>query len=318
MREGSNANFPGPIYLLFLPLILFFRKIDRNQKYLLIYFGLSYFFWILITWALRYFTPGLAVLAIIITYSLFQDKLLKKFFFPLAIVLTLYNTYWSTVMVLHPMNNDPLGVVFGLESKKDYLSRIHPGYYPPPYYSVIDYANQTLPKEARILFLGEARGYYSERPFITSLVDNFTPIIVWAGASSNAEELYQKVRKEKITHILFNLPEARRLAGYDVLHWEGKDLKVFLEFWNKYVKEIYKNIADISIPHQGIYSMKKQVPNWWQNYALDPRNYVYLYEILSPEETEKPHPVPLNFFFIPELYTKERWEKIKNYFHLDG
>ncbi len=216
---------------------------------------------------------------------------------------------------MQKLNQNSLPIVLGSESRKDYLSTQRGGY-PNPYYGVIDWANHNLPETAKILFIGEARELYAERKTIAGWADDYHPVVMFSRSTKNGKELWKKLKEERVTHILFNVPEARRLAGYDMLHWEGEDLKVFLEFWNKYVKETYKDIADISVPHQGIYSMKKQVPNWWQHYQIDPKNYVYLYEILSPEEAEKPHPAPLNFFFTPELYQKERWGKIKKYFNL--
>ncbi len=126
MKSGGNANFPGPILLVFLPLILFFRKLKREDKYLLIYFGLSLLCWLPVTRVTRYFTPGLAVIAIIIAADIGKNKLLSRIVLPLAVILVLYNTYWSVVMVLHPMNNDPLGVVFGAENKKVIISGTSP------------------------------------------------------------------------------------------------------------------------------------------------------------------------------------------------
>jgi len=314
MGIETQEPFPGPVFLLVLPFLFLFGKLDKLTKYLLFYFSILYLIWALIACYVRYFLPSLPVISVILAVYILKANLPQIFKKVILLVISLAflgNIYF--ILLMQKINQNPLPVVLGLESRKEYLSTQRPTY-PNPYYGVIDWANQNLPETAKILFMGEARELYAEKRTITGWIDTYTPAVVFSRSAKNGDELWGKLKKEGITHILLNVPEVRRLT--DILHWEGEDLKVFLEFWNKYVKEIYKDVADISIPHQGIYSMKKQVPHWWKQYHMDPRNYVYLYEILLPEEAEKPHPVPLNFFLMPELYSPQKWEKIKKYFNL--
>lgn|GEM_PF-6023916 len=91
----------------------------------------------------------------------------------------------------------------------------------------------------------------------TQTVGNLNPLILMIRQSKNEDELYEIIKKNGITHMLLNVPEARRLAPYDIFHFEGKDLEIFIKFWNKYVKEI--DIADSSLPEREIYSIKKQL-----------------------------------------------------------
>jgi len=318
MGQDTKEPIPGPIFLLTLPFLFLFGKPDKITKLLLFYSSILYIFWAFWICYLRYFIPSLPIISVILAIYISKvtvPQIFKKVILSVTSLVFLGNIYF--ILLMQKLNQNPLPFVLGLESKEEFLFTQRGGY-PNPYYGVINWANQNLPETVRILFLGEARGLYTERQIVFSFVSDWTHIVEYSRLSKNGDELAEKLRREKITHILLNVPEAKRLACYDMLYWEGEDLRVFLEFWNKYVKEIYKDIADISIPHQGIYSMKKQVPNWWYHYALDPRNYVYLYEILSPKEAEKSHPNPPNFFFMPEIYPQYRWEKIKNYFHLSG
>jgi len=318
MGQDTKEPIPGPIFLLTLPFLFLFGKPDKITKLLLFYSSILYIFWAFWICYLRYFIPSLPIISVILAIYISKVTVLqifKKVILSVTSLVFLGNIYF--ILLMQKLNQNPLPFVLGLESKEEFLFTQRGGY-PNPYYGVINWANQNLPETVRILFLGETRGLYTERQIVFSFVNDWTHIVEYSRLSKNGDELAEKLRREKITHILLNVPEAKRLACYDMLYWEGEDLRVFLEFWNKYVKEIYKDIADISIPHQGIYSMKKQVPNWWYHYALDPRNYVYLYEILSPKEAEKSHPNPPNFFFMPEIYPQYRWEKIKNYFHLSG
>ncbi|MEW6040006.1 MAG: hypothetical protein AB1633_00605 [Elusimicrobiota bacterium] len=52
------------------------------------------------------------------------------------------------------------------------------------------------------------------------------------------------------------------------------------------------------------------MPEFWDGYSRDAKNYVYLYEIMSEPEASKPHKAPENFFLLKELHTGERFEKL--------
>jgi len=170
----------------------------------------------------------------------------------------------------------------------------------------------------KILFLGETRGLFCEIPYLTHGVLEYSPLIKMLEKVENEDELYEEFKKQGITHILLNLPEAKRLAGYDNFYFEPQQFEIWLKFWDKYVEEVYKDIADISLPDRGIVSMKNQNPQWWQGYSSDPKNYVYLYKILSEDEIKLikegklEHRKPMNFFLLRELYPSSRWEILKD------
>jgi len=94
-----------------------------------------------------------------------------------------------------------------------------------------------------------------------------------------------------------------------MFYWDYRGLKVFKEFWEKYVKEIYKDVGDFAVPQQGIFSIKLQQPQYWRQYMADGHNYVYLYEILSPEQAEMPHAAPYNFLLEESMYSGDYWKK---------
>jgi hypothetical protein len=96
-------------------------------------------------------------------------------------------------------------------------------------------------------------------------VYNKTPLIEWIKQAKSADGLYAKLREEKITHILFNLPEAVRLSGFNIFYWNAEKQGIFSQFWQKYVREIHRH------------------------------EWIFLYEIMSPEEASKPHVAPQNF-----------------------
>jgi len=59
-----------------------------------------------------------------------------------------------------------------------------------------------------------------------------------------------------------------------------------------------------------VVSIKDEVPQYWAQYSANPFSYVYVYEIMSPEEAIKPHQAPPNFFLAKNFYKQDRWEKL--------
>jgi len=78
---------------------------------------------------------------------------------------------------------------------KAYLSTQRPSF-PCAYYQTLEYANTKLEKNARILFLGETRGLYSERRFLAQGCGDFSPVVEWTKKSNSASELYSRFKEE--------------------------------------------------------------------------------------------------------------------------
>ena len=312
MGKIGQEGFSGPVLLYLLPLTFMVIRTKRITKFLIVYSILNYALWIIVARVyLRHFLPVLSVVSIVLAiylYEIQKNELFKKIVSLLIVFMALGNIYFALTIL--KSSHDPFGVVFGFQTKKEYLSTQRPSY-PCPYYQTVSWANENLLKTAKILFLGETRGYYSQRKFVTATGAVFNPVVLWSTESKNAEELHRKLtEEEKITHILVNPPEGQRLAGYDNFCWEdGTGLKTFNEFWNKYVREIYRGIGDVTLRdgRQG-----SKVPEFWNQYVRNPWSYVYLYEILPIGKENKPGQAHYNFLMNKAWYNQERWEKIKN------
>ena len=312
MGKIGQEGFSGPLLLYLLPLTFIAIRTKKITKFLVVYAILNYILWILVARIyLRHFIPVLSIISIILAISLYEtqkNELFKKIVILPIVFISLGNIYFALTIL--KSSHDPFGVVFGFQTKKEYLSTQRPSY-PCPYYQTVSWANENLLKTAKILFLGETRGYYSQRKFVTATGAVFNPVILWSTESKNAEELHKKLtEEEKITHILVNPAEGQRLFGYDIFCWEdGKGLKIFDEFWKKYVREIYQGIGDVTLRdgRQG-----SKVPEFWNQYVRNPWSYVYLYEILPIGKENKPGQAPYNFLMNKAWYNQERWEKIKN------
>jgi hypothetical protein len=243
-KEGNDSNsFVGPIFLYLFPLLFFLRK-ESLIKFL-IFLGAAWFLaWSLIAMRnLRFFIAGLTLFGIIISYLLLKVEKENRYFTKIVIFLvflmSINNIGWSLIILT--TNNDPWGVVLGRESREEYLYRDSIGFNLMPYYfPVVKYINENLPLDAKVLFIGEARGYYCEREFVTSLAeDPYSIVIRLVRSCKDTDELLEKLKNLGITHVLYNRREGYRLKGYNIFDWQGDDFPIFHKFWRNNLKLIY-------------------------------------------------------------------------------
>jgi hypothetical protein len=314
MTNEFQESHSGAAFLYLVPLLFLFKNNSKYAKLFIIYAIPYYLIWVIMGRVyFRFLIPFLPVIAVLFGYYIAESCIPKWLrggvLFVCAVFLS-SNLYFT--LTVQGICQDPVGVLTGRQDKKTYLSIQRPTY-PCPYYQVIDWANKNLPPSVKILSIGETRGYYSKRKIITSSAADTNPVIEWCRQSRNADELYGKIKEKGVTHILINVPEAKRLAGYDMFSFESNELKIFIEFWNKYVKEIYRDIADVTFTNQsrlGYGRFGSTVPEFWNGYIKDPGNYVYLYEILPDNEKPVRHIAPLNFLLLKDLYVAERYNKL--------
>lgn len=259
---------------------------------------------------MRYIIPNLALVSIVYAYFIEKQKVSRSIKNVILIII-LFTAYSNMLFAnrIIKFSNNPLLYVLGIQSESEYLSTSKPSY-PNPYYHVVDYANKNLPSTSRILFIGEARGLYCKRQYLVNGAGEYSYFIEPLKKSNNEDEYYRLLKDKGVTHLLLNVPELKRLYVYGNLYWNKEEFKIFDKFWKKYVVEIYRDIADLSVPQRGIISMKKQNPVWWENYAKNPFNYVFLYEILDEESALKPHEVPYNILADKRIYPEKDWQKL--------
>jgi tetratricopeptide (TPR) repeat protein len=282
MKGQDSMTFIGPMFLLFIPLLFFVKK-KSLINYLILFFIFAYIPWGMVTFKSRYLLPALPALSIVIAWSLVNFvRWIPKYFgrlVPVIFAIFMGTNLYSVLMIMHFCYN-PFNVLTGLETRDHYLSLTRPGY-PYPSYEAFKYINENLPQDVKIMIIGEAKVHYLKRDFIYNDVHNFTPVVEWTKVSKNGDELYVKIKEEKITHILINTFEAGRNLAYGFLNWNEEEIKIFDQFWQKYIQEIYS--ADYG---------------------------VHLLKILSPEESHNSHPIPRNYLY--DLFYKQKMDEMEN------
>lgn len=272
MGKVPNSENFTLLFLFLLPVVFLFGRPNEIIKCIIVYFVVVWLTWSVSSTMVRFLMPGYPAAALVISYFLFSDfyKSLKTLLLLVVIFTCTVSVYWSGWIYYI---QGGWKVVVGKQSKEDFLSFTHSSY-PYGYYAAIDFINKNLPKDSKVLFIGDGRSFYIERVPVVSSAQDMTPVVEFAKSSKDGYDLYLKIKKEGITHIFFNLGEAIRLGkSYRMFQWDEKSLGVYNDFWKKYVKEVFN---------------KDEVING--NFA----NRVAVYEILSEKAALIPHNPPFN------------------------
>lgn len=125
--------------------------------------------------------------------------------------------------------------LFGLPDEKERKL------YPLGYYDAFQWVNSNLPPESLLLFIGETKSHRFQRKVIAPSVHNEHLLSELLQECNSSSELYEKLVKLGITHILINRKELSRLTGYKMFYWEEFQIYILRNFWETHLKEEYGN-----------------------------------------------------------------------------
>ena len=80
------------------------------------------------------------------------------------------------------------------------------------YWSAAQFINATLPADAKVMLVGEARCMYIDRDVVIEDPYQVPLLSTLAGEESSASSLADRLRHSGVTHLLFNRSEAARIA----------------------------------------------------------------------------------------------------------
>ncbi|MFH1562585.1 MAG: hypothetical protein ABIF11_04090 [Nitrospirota bacterium] len=210
--QGSLGSLPfgatiSPIYLMLLPLLIFTSRLAWVKTkivgiYLTFYIVLKFILWSLGLHSSRYLLPLFPLLAIVLTgifYTIFDiPKLHSIKRVIIFIIIGIWGAIlsWDGFQIIHYRN--PINFILGFESRDDFIRRnAEKGYY-----NAMKAINAHLPKESRIFFIGERKGYYCQRNYIP----DFSPLH-WTWKYLNYKDMAgirEYFKQNQITHILVN------------------------------------------------------------------------------------------------------------------
>ncbi|MGQ0644700.1 MAG: glycosyltransferase family 39 protein [Elusimicrobiota bacterium] len=282
MGTLAQEGFSGPLWLILLPLLFVRSPAGPHLRFAGVYLAGAAAFWHGFSHLyLRYFLHVLPVLAAALALRAEARPAWFRSLFIWILLPGLASNIAFSMLILKT-NKDPLPVLAGQRTEDAYLSTLRLSY-PFPYHPAAAWANENLPPEAKVLFVGETRSLYLERDAVWNDVSDHNTLVALCRQARDAEDLRRLFRQRGVTHILINYPELARVKGYDVLNWEGPDLAVFLKFWRSYIREAYAGAA--AVP--GLSADRRRA------YEESPFNAVFLYEILDAPQGPDRAPPPL-------------------------
>ncbi len=195
--EGA-LYYPSPIFLL-LPLWVLLIRRNRILNWLVLP-AISYLVMLTLVWpysVVRYLVPALAPFTIVsvdIAVRVWQRLV------PARLVVGLSGLIFGITLLpvgiiakAYLVKTNVLAHVIGRSSVESYLTRRGRGYA-----HMVSYVNRNLPKEARVLLIFEARGYYFNIPVIQDNVLTNWPLLARSKAAGNC------LRGTGISHLLVN------------------------------------------------------------------------------------------------------------------
>ena len=157
----------SPLYLIFIPLILYFyKKMDVKVKYLLIYSLMSFFLWYLTQYfrGTRFLLPYIPVFSILSAYAIFKTKELKfkNYLIVLVIFVSLISIGYRGVA-----NVKYIPVLLGVKSQTDFLKE-NLNFSYGDFYDIDNYFKNNIKNGDRVLLYGFHNLYYVNFPYIDS------------------------------------------------------------------------------------------------------------------------------------------------------
>ena len=172
--------------------------------------------WVMTTPTARFFAPafllGLAVLAgLCVQFRKTAQRLML-----LLLLAAGVGGAWQFINQ-HTAVFSSVNVALGREKGDAYLARVL-DHWPAAWF-----VRETLPPDARLLFIGETRPYYFSRNAVAPYPIDAHPLSRWIREETSVESLIRRLTVEGITHAVLNVHEFRRVREkYGVLAFSGE------------------------------------------------------------------------------------------------
>lgn len=228
-RFGS-ASDAGPFavaslcIVLIIPIVMRLTQASAESRRmydaLAIFLGLVLASWMSTSTTTRFLAPAL-VLSLVVTTTLLLR--LKRYARIAACAGILLLGIWGGTRFIaqHSLVFSSDQVALGRESPDSYAARYL------DHYEAARYVREQLPVDARLLFIGETRPFYFDRPSIAPYPFHDHPLTQWVKDAASPEALKDRLRAEGLTHVILNIREFRRVhTTYHVLKFDGPEAEV--------------------------------------------------------------------------------------------
>jgi hypothetical protein len=244
VTERSSLSFQGPLFLACFPFALaaFFRERPRSFQVLWTFVVISCVLGLLVTRLTRYVLPAFAAFACFLAYGI-EPYLTERSFLRrtgvlfIVLLCLLQQVTWAYLLIGNSFQ--PQNVLLGRESRFDYTNHYHSGMQPNPSNQMYLYMEKTFTRENKVLLWGDEKAYPLHVRHTYSGVYDRSALVRLSEESSKPEEIAAGLLKQGITHVMINLAEASRIAGYGVFSMSPKAFGVFCAFWEGHLKLVH-------------------------------------------------------------------------------
>lgn len=198
-RFGSAAPI-GLVYLISVIVYPFARKFKAVNR-ILLYVLFCYLAWLYVLRDFRQFFPPFILLGFLGYTSFFYLFQRSRQLFTACVALSAA----VSLYFIYPVYRHWFPMILPGQSEAQYLEE-HLDYYP------IAKAINELQTTEKILTLGETRGAYITKPLMLSSAFDQNPFFLYLAESKSAEDLYSRMREDRIGFLYCNWAEYRRLA----------------------------------------------------------------------------------------------------------
>lgn len=219
----------GPVFLILLPFVFGLRKQGHIITIILVYCACTLLFWATSAQQIRYLIPVLPLLSILAAFILSYYREHKGISAILIVLIAASLTFNFYYVARDFLKIKPLGVVFGLEGRDDFLRRTI------PQYGMYSYMNRQLPPDAKVfLIYMKNYGFLCDRDFYSdSMFESYTLQKILS-SSRNLQEVRETLKKRGFSHIMYD-------ANYVTGDWStllSEEKSLFATFQNDYLTYI--------------------------------------------------------------------------------
>jgi len=176
----------GPVFLAFIPLLIFMRPQRDIKIWLIISLGYLLLFPLLGLLHSRYILPLFPLLSLISAYSYEEIRQWGRSLGYLLCVILLFTLIFNIGLTLYNHRPELLFLTKRCTEREYLQTRVR-------VFPAIDYINKNI-KDGKILLIGESRAYYLERPFLWGHIIR----------GKENDKLKPFLEQNKITHLLVN------------------------------------------------------------------------------------------------------------------
>ncbi len=245
---GGNESQIGPIYLAFLPALLFLKKKCKPVLIISIFAGIFYFFWFFKFPAVRYILPIIPFLALLSGYVVWaMDNRSKYFGYLIKTVFSIFLVLNFGLCIYY--NREELVFFSNGANVEDYLAKQDRSS------KIFQYINKNTPPTSKILLVNEIRTFYLNRDNIRDLYYR----VYDKYHLNEVGEIIKDLESKGITHILYAETQNNKMDNQSISTTDNSfaELVKNKNFVNQHLDEVVEINYDFGPTQKTRYTLYK-------------------------------------------------------------